>query len=223
MTDVTIGSAFAQFDTSLVSDALESLGLSGVLRITPLWPCQRIAGRVRTVLVGPADGQTVTEHLGVGAIETAEPGDVILVDNQGRLDVAAWGGLLSFSARQQGVVGCVVYGAVRDLDEAIELQFPLFGLGTTPLTARRRVTPHGLDEPLLIDDVVVSPRDWLVADSTGVVIVPADRASAVVERCHELAAKESAIVAGIRTGKRPTEAMKDYESMLESDGSEVGG
>src|ERR1700686_4919273 len=86
----------AKLDTCAVSDALDRLGLPGaVVGIGPLWPCPRIVGRCVTVKIKPAGLEKSRQHLCTSAIAVAAPTDVIVVDNGGRIDVAAWGGLLS--------------------------------------------------------------------------------------------------------------------------------
>src|SRR5262245_697241 len=87
-------------DTCVLSDALDGLGLSGVLPgLVPMWQCRRVAGPVRTMRlrrIEPGEAPPVSRvHLGCRAIEASHPGDIIVVANQGRLDSGGWGGLLS--------------------------------------------------------------------------------------------------------------------------------
>src|ERR1700741_4821711 len=90
----------AQLDTCAVSDALDRLALRGaVLGVSPLWPCPRIVGRCVTVKIKPTGTERPKQHLCTSAIAVATPSDVIVVDNGGRVDVAAWGGLLSLAAQ----------------------------------------------------------------------------------------------------------------------------
>ena len=85
-----------KLDSCAVSDALDRLGLPGAVRgIVPLWPCPRIVGRAVTVKIKPAGLEKPQQHLCTSAIEAARPGEIAVVDNGGRVDVAAWGGLLS--------------------------------------------------------------------------------------------------------------------------------
>src|ERR1700681_1265582 len=115
-----------KLDTCAVSDALDRLALKGaVLGISPLWPCPRIVGRCVTVKIKPAGLARSKQHLCTAAIAAAAPTDVIVVDNGGRVDVAAWGGLLSLAARIKQLRGVIVDGACRDLDESRELGFPV--------------------------------------------------------------------------------------------------
>src|SRR5437867_10131613 len=109
---------------------MDRLGLSGAaLGLQPLWPSPRTVGRAITVKLKPArPGEQSHRHLGTAAIEAATPGDVIVVDNGGRTYAGSWGGILSVAAKHKGVAGVIADGACRDVDEARDLAFPVWGL-----------------------------------------------------------------------------------------------
>ncbi|MQA88279.1 MAG: demethylmenaquinone methyltransferase, partial [Streptosporangiales bacterium] len=106
----------SRLDSCAVSDALDVLGVRGVASgLFPVWEGARLVGRAVTVKlvpgVPPPDAPGV--HLGVRAIERCGPGDVIVVDNGGRVDMGGWGGLLSLAASLKKISGVVVDGACR--------------------------------------------------------------------------------------------------------------
>src|SRR5258708_8343943 len=116
-------SRLAKLDACAVSDALDRLGLPGaVLGIGPLWPCPRVTGRCITVKIKPAGLEKSKQHLCTAAIAAATPTDVIVVDNGGRIDSAASGGLLSLAAKIKQVPGVVLDRGCRDIDESRELE-----------------------------------------------------------------------------------------------------
>src|SRR5579875_2982997 len=79
----------SRLDTCAVSDALDRLGMPGVvLGLRPMTVIRRVAGRVITSELGPVDGRVSTRHLGTAAIDAATPGDVIVMAHKGRLDAA---------------------------------------------------------------------------------------------------------------------------------------
>src|SRR4051812_44394785 len=94
-----------QLDSCAVSDALDKLGLQGVVTgIHRLSTDRRIAGRVITVKLEKDDGQRVaSRHLCTTAIETAAEGDVIVIEQRSGIDAAGWGGNLSLGARLRGI------------------------------------------------------------------------------------------------------------------------
>ena len=210
-------SRLAQLDACAVSDALDALGLEGAtVGIRPLWGHPRVAGRVVTVRLVEARGpQQAGRHLGTAAIEAAEPGDVIVVEHRGPAAAAGWGGILSLAASRARVAGVIVDGACRDIDEARELEFPLFGRAATAMTARGRLREESFGEPITVDGVRVEPGDYVVADSSAVVFVGADGAQAVIERAEQVAARERQMADAVRAGRPVSEVMgANYETML---------
>ncbi|HLZ73157.1 MAG TPA: RraA family protein [Dehalococcoidia bacterium] len=206
----------ARLDSCAVSDALDRLGLAGtVTGIRCQTGTAKIAGRVVTVRLGPPDGTASTRHLGTAAIEAAAPGDVIVIDHQGRDDAAGWGGILSTAAQIRGVAGTIVDGACRDVDEARERGFPVFARGAVPLTARGRAVEQAFNEPVTIGGASVQPGDLVIADGSGVVFVSAKRAGEVLETAEGIAAREAEMTRAVLAGRPVSEVMgANYESML---------
>ena len=205
-----VAARLARLDTCACSDALDRLGLPGaVLGIAPLGAPGRIAGRVVTVQVGPRRDDAPRPHLGARAIAAAAPGEVIVVDHRGRLDVSAWGGILSLAALERGVAGVIVDGACRDLDDARALGFPVFARAGVPVSARGRIVEESWNEPVTIGGVPVAPGDYVVADASGVVFVGSDRAEEVVALATAIADREAAMADAVRGGASIVEVMHD--------------
>jgi regulator of RNase E activity RraA len=206
-----LSARLGRLDACAVSDALDRLGLPGaVTGIAPLVPTAApITGPVITVRVGPRSDDRPRPHLGATAIATASHGDVIVVDHRGRLDVSAWGGLLSLAATRRGVAGVIVDGACRDVDEARALAFPLFARAAVPVTARGRIVEESCREPVVIGGVPVAAGDWVIADASGVVFVPRGRADEVVGLAEKIAAREAAMADAIRGGESIVDVMHD--------------
>lgn len=200
----------ARLDTCAVSDALDHLGLAGAtIGLRPLWPCQRIAGRVVTVKVGPAEGAGPAPHLATPAIEAARAGDVIVIDNGGRTDVSSWGDILSNACVAKGLAGVVIDGACRDIDGSRDAGFPVYGRAVVPVTARGRIVQRSFNEPIAVAGVAVRPGDLLIADGSGVVFVDQSRVEEVVATAERLSARESAMIAAVRGGRSVVEVMHD--------------
>lgn len=209
-----------RLDTCAVSDALDRLGLKGAtLGIRPLWPCPRIVGRCVTVKIKPAGLEKPKQHLCTPAIAAAAAGDVIVVDNGGRTDVAAWGGLLSLAARVKKLSGVIVDGACRDVDESRELQFPLYARAAVQVTARGRIMQQSYNEEIQFAGVQVHPGDLVIADGSGVVFVPRAKEQEVIAQAEALAEREAKMADAIRSGRSVVEVMESlgYEAMLAKD------
>jgi regulator of RNase E activity RraA len=212
----------ALFDTPTISDALDKLGLSGAVHgILPITVARRIAGRAVTVKLGAPMAGLPKRHLGTGAIMAAAEGDIVVVEHRGRLDVSGWGGLLTRAAKARGLAGVVIDGAFRDIDEARELDFPIFGRAPVPITARGRVAEHSFNEPITFAGICVRPGDIVVADGSGIVVVDATRAKEVIDTAADIFAREQLMAREIDAGVPLDRVMgANYEDMLKG-GSEA--
>lgn len=205
-------------DSCAVSDALDSLGLPPAVNgLSPLAVHRRIAGPAVTVKLGPErPAGNAVRHLGTAAIEASRSGDVIVIEHSSGVDCAGWGGVLSAGAQLNGVSGVVIDGAARDIDEARALAFPIFARSATARTARGRVYEQDFNCEITIGGVTVRPGDITLADSSGVVFVPAARLEDIVERAERIAERERLMVAALRRGDPATEVVgRDYETMLD--------
>ena len=206
-----------RLDTCAISDALDKLGLTGVASgIHRVATDARISGRVVTAKLEPDDGRpAASRHLGTTAIETAQPGDVIVMEQRTGIEAAAWGGNLSLAAQLRGIAGTIVEGPARDVDEAHGYGYPVFARSRTPHTARGRIVEVGTNVPIVVGDVAVAPGDYVVADGTGVVFVRAVDIEAVLTAADAVVARERAMVAALREGTPVTQVMGiTYETML---------
>ncbi len=214
----TMRSRLLQLSTTNLSDALESLKLpGGVYGIHRTWEgCEKIVGEAVTVKLTAAGRTPSKTHLGVNAIEAASRGDIIVVDNGGRIDVSCWGGVLATGAKLKGISGIVIDGACRDIDDYVELGFSVYARGSVVATARGRIMEQCTNEPIQFAGVQVCPGDVVMADRSGVVFVPADALEAVLAKAEQLLAKEEAMYADLRSGMSSLEVdhKYNYEKML---------
>jgi 4-hydroxy-4-methyl-2-oxoglutarate aldolase len=209
-------SRLSRLDSCAVSDALDKLGLKGaVTGIRRLSTERRIAGRVLTVKLDRAEGRSNTRHLCTAAIEAASPGDIIVVEQHTGLDAASWGGNLSIGAQVRGVVGVIVDGPVRDVDDSRELDFPVFARDHTARTARGRIVEVATGEPIDVGGVTVTPGDYAVADGSAVVFVAQAEIERLLDAAEAIVAREAAIAQALREGHPISHVMgANYEHML---------
>jgi 4-hydroxy-4-methyl-2-oxoglutarate aldolase len=204
-------------DSCAVSDALDKLGLDGVVTGLHRFSTQRqIAGRVVTVKLERDDGRPATSrHLGTAAVEAAMPGDVIVIEQRTGIDAAGWGGNLSLGARLRGVAGVIVEGPTRDVDQGGLLDFPVFARGHTSRTARGRIVEVGTNVRVAVGDVLVSPGDYVIADGSAVVFVTETDIERVLEAAEAVAKRERAMVDSLLQGTPISQVMgASYETML---------
>jgi 4-hydroxy-4-methyl-2-oxoglutarate aldolase len=209
-----------KLDTCAVSDGMDRLGLMGATYgIRPMWPCPKIVGRAVTMKIKPVGLDKAKQHLGTLPIDAAQPGDVIVIDNGGRPDTSCWGGLLALAAKTKGISGVVIDGACRDIDESRDVGFPVYARGAVPMTARGRVMQETYNQEIEFAGVQVHPGDLVIADGSGVVIIPRSKEEEIVRAAEAVAATEARMADGIRQGMSVFEVLEKlgYEQMLDKD------
>jgi 4-hydroxy-4-methyl-2-oxoglutarate aldolase len=212
MSDDQLGQ-LATLTTSGLSDALDQLGIAGqCLGIMPLSRSFRIVGRAWTLRYGPVgrDPGTVGDY-----IDDLGPGQVVVLDNQSRLDATVWGDLLTTTAAARGVAGTVIDGVCRDVDRSLELKYPIFSRGNWMRTGKDRVRVEEIGGPVSIGGVRVEPGDLLLGDGDGIVAVPAARADEVIAAAIEIERAEEAIRGAIADGEslRAARAAAGYHTL----------
>ena len=206
-----------RLDACAVSDALDKLKLPGAVTGLPQRSGPgRIAGRAVTMKVGPGEPPPgPPKHLGCTAIESSGPDEVIVVEQRSGIEAGCWGGLLTLGAKQRGVAGVIADGPLRDVDEAIAYEFPVFSRSLTSFTARGRVVELGTQVPVAIGSVAVRPGDYVLADRSAVIFIAAADIEHVLEAAETIVAKEAAMAKTILAGTPIGEVMGgNYEHML---------
>lgn len=203
--DQELSSLFAGSDTPAVSDALDKLGIPGqAFNIMPLTNYSKVTvGPAFTVRYVPASNPPGS----VGDfIDDVAVGDVVVIDNGGRTDCTVWGDIMTQYAGIRGVAGTVIDGVCRDVNRAINDGYPIFTAGRWMRTGKDRVQIGGVNEAIGIGKVHVQPRDIVVADANGVVIVPRNRACEVAGLATKIEKSEEGIRELITSGASISEA-----------------
>ncbi|GLB12315.1 hypothetical protein AtubIFM57258_009598 [Aspergillus tubingensis] len=205
--DAELAALFAESDTPGISDALDKLGIPGqALGIMPLTNYEKVTvGPAFTVRYVPASDPPGS----VGDfIDDVAEGDFVVIDNSGRTDCTVWGDIMTQYAGLRGIAGTVIDGVCRDVNRAIKDEYPLFTAGRWMRTGKDRVQVGGVNESVGIGKVRVNPRDIVVADANGVVIVPRHRAREVAEVAQKIEKSEEGIREMIVGGASIGEARK---------------
>jgi regulator of RNase E activity RraA len=203
--DQELSSLFAGSDTPAVSDALDRLGIPGqAFNIMPLTNYSKVTvGPAFTVRYIPASMPPGS----VGDfIDDVAVGDVVVIDNGGRTDCTVWGDIMTQYAGIRGIAGTVIDGVCRDVNRAINDGYPIFTAGRWMRTGKDRVQVGGVNEAIGIGKVHVQPRDIVVADANGVVVVPRNRAREVAELATKIEKSEEGIRELIASGASIAEA-----------------
>jgi 4-hydroxy-4-methyl-2-oxoglutarate aldolase len=187
---------------------MDRVGVPGqCLGIMPLDRSFHFVGRAWTLRYGTVgqDRGTVGDYIDDLGVE-----DVVVLDNQGRLDATVWGDLLTSTASRRKVAGTVIDGICRDVDRAMEVHYPIFARGNWMRTGKDRVRVETTQQPVSIGGVRVEPGDWLRGDGDGVVAVPVARADQVIAAALEIHEAEEHIRAAIEGGADLRRAREQY-------------
>jgi len=187
----------------------EAQGQKGAVdpRIRALDPRFRLAGRALTVDIRPGDNLML--HY---ALSKAVPGDVLVVDAKGFLDAGPWGDVLTLAARQAGVAGLALDGAVRDAAAIVEMGFPVFCRGVC-IKGTNKQQPGRLNVPLVFGGVGVEPGDVIVGDADGLVVVKADEVDEAIRLSEARERKEAAMRERLMQGASMIELLELQETL----------
>jgi len=135
------------------------------------------------------------------ALDIAKPGDIVVVDGHGSRGMnAVLGDIICTKAKHRGIAGFIVDGLVRDMPGIAHLDFPVFARGTTPVGPLHR-GPGEINCPVSCGGVVVNPGDVIVADVSGIVVVPRDWAEEILLRLAAHKAHQEKYLEGVRRGE----------------------
>ena len=202
-------SQLSQYSTSIVSDALDELAVLGVLPgIEARRVGQgRVVGRALPVRLQPKSNDPSAYRFGgvVGkpleqVLQTMQDGDIVVMDLGGSNRAAAWGGLASRIAQRRGVRGTIMWGACRDVDEIRAIGYPVWSVAVCPRRSRNEFTFGAINEPITIQGATIAPRDFIIADESGVVCVPQGRFGEVIALCARIAVQERVLEAQVLNG-----------------------
>jgi 3-hexulose-6-phosphate synthase/6-phospho-3-hexuloisomerase len=187
----SIAEVLARTSAADVTEALHNAG--AVEGLDAIVRGAKMAGPVLTVWTYPGDWAKPVE-----AIDTAEPGQVLVIDAGGK-PPAVWGEKATMSCLQRRLAGVVIDGAIRDTMNIREMGFPAFARLVTPVAGE----PKGqgmIGVPIEVGGQHVRTGDWAVGDDDGVVIIPQERIVEVANRAQHVVEREEREMAEIDSG-----------------------
>jgi 4-hydroxy-4-methyl-2-oxoglutarate aldolase len=200
--------AFVNVPTGYAVDAMNGRGALDY-RIKPLAPTSSVmVGVAITCHCGPADNLAL-----FGALAIAKPGDILVAATDGFTATSVTGDLLLGMAKNRGLKGLVTDGLARDLAGILAVGLPLYCAGLTPNSPVRN-GPGTVGQPVIVGGVAVNSGDIVIGDNDGIVIVPREQISTVLERLTAVRAAEAALDAKVKAG---LEVPDFVQAILESD------
>lgn len=212
----------------LVSRAMDRLGFSGSIPahvLPPLLNNQRVVGPAVTVRNVPARSvplkgwqEQMETQLGEReAYYIAQPGDVIVIDSGGRYLSSNLGPISAQMAMSQGIIGAVIDGPVTGPAGIREQGFPVWCRGGTTITGHYRVDTVEINGVIACSNVQVRPGDLIVADDSGISVVPAESLDLVLETSQSLARKGRRLTQKIAEGRSASEAREAVRQLMRTD------
>ena len=203
--------AFKNIPTGFICDAL-----NGYAALDPSIKPLSIPGKKVKHIVGPA--LTVfsgaADVLGMAiALSEIQQGDIVVNGVSGFQGTAAVGDRIAGMIKNNGGVGLVTDGPMRDLDGIIETGLDCFCTGLNP-NSPFNSGPAKIGFPLNIGGTTVSSGDIIVADSDGVTVVPFDKIDEVLNKLDRIIEVENAMDKQVSEGLKISQKALDY---LESD------
>lgn len=205
-------------ETGQVSDVLDEAGLLHQTlssALVPLAAHMRLCGRAACLRGRPLVSiRQPSSAPPADALErVVRPGSVVVIDAGSFTDGACLGGFVAYSLKRAGSVGLVTDGAVRDVDEIVELGYPLFAAARTPLNGARRWSLVESDIPVTLpghdgNAVTIAPEDLILGDADGIVVIPQAAEQQIIEDSEKLRQIERAIGEQMRAGGSRSDVMK---------------
>jgi len=200
--------------SAVICDALDSMGYrnqSPRIQFHAYTGIQKLVGRCKTTLWADMYHEDLNPYdLELKAVDSCEPGSVLIAAASGSVRSGIWGELLSTAASNRGCVGTLVHGAVRDISKMTEMRFPVFATAKCIYDSLHRQRVIDMDIPVEIDGVIFSPGDLVYCDEDGVVVVPRDVEEKVIARAFKKVGAENVTRDEIKKGMKATDAYQKY-------------
>jgi 4-hydroxy-4-methyl-2-oxoglutarate aldolase len=216
MMPIEISDIRARLFTAVLSDCLDSVGVTGqarASRIRPLDDVSVMVGRARTASfmeVWHHEPGTNPYALEIALVDSLAPDEIPVFACSNPERIAPWGELLSTAARRRGATGALMDGCVRDVKAIRAMGFPVFHGGIAPLDSKGRGRIMALDVPIVCAGAHVVSGDLIFGDADGVVVVPRRVEDEVLRLAFEKLEGERRTLADLERGDKLADVFARY-------------
>ena len=203
-----------QLYSAVLADVLDGLGQRASAMPVDIRPFKaewRLFGRAATLTAVRVTEEPEKPYaVELECIDALKHGDVLVATTQGDRGSALWGELLSTASRAHGAVGAVIDGLTRDAAKIMEMDFPVFAAGYSPLDSKGRLDGVSHGEPIRLGDCLVRPGDVIFGDMDGIVCVPAELAEEALKRALDKVSGENRVREELAKGRSVREVFAEY-------------
>ena len=198
---------FKNVPTGFICDALNGYAALDT-NIKPLpvpgKKVEHIVGPALTVFSGAADvlGMSI-------ALSEIQPGDIVVNGVSGFQGTAAVGDRIAGMIKNNGGIGLVTDGPMRDLEGIIETGLSCFCTGLNP-NSPYNSGPAKIGYPTEIGNKTIHSGDIIVADSDGVTVVPFNKIDEVIEKLDRIIELENAMDEKVKNGLKISQKALNY-------------
>jgi 4-hydroxy-4-methyl-2-oxoglutarate aldolase len=203
-TTATMADRFKAIATGHIADALEHLGVRTPClgpSLRPLSPEARMAGPAVTLELARNRMGTGSRGLAEFLDDVVDEGEVVVIDAKAVPECVLFGERAGMGALNRGAVGAIVNGYCRDVDGMQTLGLPVHACGPALPASEGKLQAVRIKQDVVINGVLIQPGDWIVADVSGVCVVPRDLLERVLELAEEREEIDRETLVEMRAGK----------------------
>lgn len=200
--------------SAVLADVLDVLGhRTSALPpdIRPLQPDMKLFGRAATLQAVTVSQEPANPYaVEMDCIDNLQPGDVLIAGTNGDRNSALWGELLSTACKARKAAGVVIDGLTRDTAKILEMNFPVYAAGYSPLDSKGRIDCVHHGQRIQIGACTIKQGDYIFADVDGIVVIPSELADQALTKALEKVQGENIVRDELAKGRKVSEVFAEY-------------
>ena len=214
----TIRARYLKVDSATVADVLDTLGLrdQGLAPSFAPFPAGagKMGGWAYTIRGKMARYTGSGDPRKMKAVDRVGRGEVTVWSGEGR-GVCFFGELIALGMKRRGCSGALVDGGIRDSYWIARQRFPVYARYRSPIQSIGRWKVIAWQVPVDLPGatsrrVTVRPGDFVLADTDGVIVIPARVAEKVLVEAERLTKKEVRIRRELGRGANLEDVLAKY-------------